>query len=209
MRTAGVDLAAQDTGTALAVVDWEPGRARLVRLQIGVSDRDVLDAVADATKTGLDAPLGWPAPFVEFLAAHHPGQGIVPTGLTGAQWRKTLTARATDLHVAHTTGVHPLSVSADKIAHVALRAAGLQVTLAANGTPVDRTGGGPLAETYPAATLKCWGFPHQGYKNSTKAPAALPALLRTGGREPPRPRQPWTRDAQEVPRLTPRPCKLA
>jgi hypothetical protein len=33
---------------------------------------------------------------------------------------------------------------------------------------VDRAGTGPIAEVYPAASLRSWGMTHHGYKHKTK-----------------------------------------
>lgn len=77
--------------------------------------------------------------------------------------------------------MRPLSVAADRIAAVAMRGAGLLGALAACGAPVDRAGGGMLIETYPAAALRQWGLPYQGYKgprNLVALDAVAAALLR-------------------------------
>jgi hypothetical protein len=105
--TLGVDLAAADERTALAVVEWRDGGAEIQEAQLGVDD---------------------------------------------------------DAMVRAETGLIPLSVSADRIAHAAFRAALLLTRLAESGTPVDRTGEGPVAEIYPAACLRRWGLTHRGYK---------------------------------------------
>jgi predicted nuclease with RNAse H fold len=72
--------------------------------------------------------------------------------------------RRTDLFVHEQLGLTPLSVSADRIAHVALRCAVLLTKLGAAGQPVDRSGSGPVAEVYPAASQRSWGLDHRGYK---------------------------------------------
>lgn len=41
---------------------------------------------------------------------------------------------------------------------------------------VDRSGAGPVVEVYPAASLKLWGLPHQGYKRQANT-AALACLI--------------------------------
>ncbi len=113
---------------------------------------------------------------MEFLLAHRTGQVSPPVGLSGLQWRRTLSRRATDLACEAATGVRPLAVAADRIAAVAMRGAGLLGALAAAGEPVDRAGGGRVVECYPAAALSCWDLSHQGYKRAAGA-AALSALL--------------------------------
>jgi predicted nuclease with RNAse H fold len=40
--------------------------------------------------------------------------------------------------------------------------------LNARGQPVDRSGAGPVAEVYPAASLRAWGLYRQGYKQPAK-----------------------------------------
>ena len=70
----------------------------------------------------------------------------------------------------------PLSVPADRIAHVALRCAVLLSKLDAAGRPVDRAaGGGAVVEVYPAASLREWGLRHRGYKQPRR-PDALAAV---------------------------------
>ena len=38
--------------------------------------------------------------------------------------------------------------------------------MAGQGSPVDRAGGGVVVEVYPAASLRIWRLPHQGYKGT-------------------------------------------
>ena len=72
--------------------------------------------------------------------------------------------RRTDLFVRDKLRLVPMSVSADRIAHVALRCAVLLAKLDASGRPVDRSGTGAVVEVYPAASLRGWGLRHRGYK---------------------------------------------
>jgi hypothetical protein len=74
--------------------------------------------------------------------------------------------RRTDLFVHEQLGLTPLSVSADRIAHVALRCAALLTKLEAVHGPVDRVGSGPVAEVYPAASLRSWGLDDHGCKQT-------------------------------------------
>jgi predicted nuclease with RNAse H fold len=159
--TLGVDLAAADERTALAVIEWRAGEAEVKRLQLGVSDDEIVAAVANADHAGIDAPFGWPMPFRDLVngAISLPGKDESP-----AQWRRKMAYRTTDEVVRAETGLIPLSVSADRIAHAAFRAALLLTRLAAMGFPVDRTGEGTVAEMYPAACLRRWGLTHRGYK---------------------------------------------
>ncbi|MEV4802409.1 DUF429 domain-containing protein [Nonomuraea sp. NPDC049421] len=164
--TVGVDLAAEPPRTALARLDWSPGRAHLTRLDLGADDATCLEAMITADKTGIDCPLGWPAPFIDFITAHREGNVTVPPGVPGLTWRRALTHRLTDHVVQTRTGLRPLSPSADRIGHTTMRCAALLAGLASYGHPVDRRGTGAVAEVYPAASLKLWGLPHQGYKRS-------------------------------------------
>jgi predicted nuclease with RNAse H fold len=165
MLTVGVDLAAEAERTAVARIEWSSGRARIREVVCGADDGVIVAAIAEAHKAGIDCPLGWPDEFVAFVAAHRAGHVTIPAGITGREWRRGLTLRLTDRVVAAETGLTPLSVSADRIGHVALRCAGLLAQLAGQGQAVDRTGGGTVVEVYPAASLKVWGFDrHRGYK---------------------------------------------
>jgi predicted nuclease with RNAse H fold len=171
MLTVGVDLAAEPSRTALAAIAWDIGKAQVSDLVLGADDDAIMASLADADKVGINCPLGWPAPFVAFLTAHQTGDVIVPSGLTGQQWRRQLAWRLSDEVVRERTGLIPLSVAADRIGHAAMRCAGLLAKMASQRHPVDRCGTGPVAEVYPAASLKCWGLPWRGYK---QPPNALP-----------------------------------
>lgn len=162
--TLGVDLAAADVRTAMAMVEWAPGRAIVREVQVGVSDQQIVKAIAEVDKVGLDCPLGWPEPFVAFLAAHRAGHVPPPPEGDGAEWRRRLAFRLTDEVVRRETGLVPLSVAADRIGHAAFRCAGLLARLADQGQPVDRCGNGVVVEVYPAASLRRWGLTHRGYK---------------------------------------------
>ena len=72
----------------------------------------------------MDVPVGWPAPFRALLAgACDPDGGALGAG--GPAWRREMTLRETDHAVTARTGLRPLSVAADRIAHPALRWAAL------------------------------------------------------------------------------------
>lgn len=85
----------------------------------------------------------------------------LPEEVAGHDWRRQLAFRRTDEPVRAATGLVPLSVAADRIAHPAMRCAGLLARLALEGQPVDRSGSGVVVEVYPAASLKQWGLPHR------------------------------------------------
>ena len=69
-----------------------------------------------------------------------------------------LTMRRIDVVVHEQLRLTPLSVSADRIAHVAFRCAVLLAKLDAADAPVDRSGSGPVTEIYPAASLHSWAL---------------------------------------------------
>lgn len=172
MLTAGVDLSTQRGKTAVAVVRWDGGSARVTDCYRPTDDGFVLDLVRGAAKVGVDSPLGWPDEFVRFLTDHSVAAVEVRAGETGEQQRRRLTWRLTD-QVVRAAGHQPLTVAADKIGHVAMRAARLLALLAAEQLPVDRAGSGVVVEVYPAASLKRWGFAHRQYKGTANTGARL------------------------------------
>jgi predicted nuclease with RNAse H fold len=172
--TAGLDLAAMPERTALASIEWAGRRAVIRDLICPAGDGVILEAIGQAGKTGIDCPLGWPDAFVDFVAAHRSGHVGLPRDGTGTGWRRELTMRRTDVFVRDRLHLVPLSVSADRIAHVALRCAVLLAKLDALGRPVDRSGAGAVVEVYPAASLRGWGLRHRGYKQP-RTPEVLAA----------------------------------
>ncbi|AZZ80532.1 MULTISPECIES: DUF429 domain-containing protein [Gordonia] len=161
MRTVGVDLSASPAKTAVAVLDWFDDRTELVDLVVGADDAEIRRLVDGATRIGIDSPFGWPDDFVEFVVAHHRG-GLVPgRKLDDIANRRPLALRRTDRWIAESGLGRPLSVSADQIAHVAFRCAGLLADLGVE----DRVEGWAV-EAYPAGALKRWGLTSRGYKRA-------------------------------------------
>lgn len=162
LKTIGVDLASQPRTTAACVIEWSPDfRTGSVRdVQVGLDDQALLDLMSEArvAKIGIDAPFGWPVEFVEALVAYS----------ERFEWpfdRSLLLLRATDREVKRLSGQRPLSVSTDRIAHAAMRCAGLLVALnVRHGISIDRCGTGRVVEVYPAAALRQWGFEPRGYR---------------------------------------------
>lgn len=176
MQTLGIDLAASPEKTGVAWLDWTGGEVRVTDLHVGATDDELLKAMSAADKTGIDCPLGWPREFVAFISKHQDDHVVIEAGLA-ADWRRRLSYRETDLHLKRTVqGIQGLSVSADRIGVTTMRCAALLSQLAAMGLPVARTGSGPVAEVYPAASLARWGFNHKGYKG-TKAQARRGQLV--------------------------------
>lgn len=182
-RYVGIDLAAQPRSTALALLRETGERCVLDEVRVGAEDASLIEAVTGAAKAGVDVPLGWPRRFVALLAAHAVHEQPAPES-TGDDWRRGLAMRATDLEVRRRTGLTPLSVATDRIAHPALRWAGIEARLRERGLDVAREGSGVICEVYPAAALRTWGLAHRGYKGvKNQVPrAALVASL--SGRVP-------------------------
>lgn len=173
VRTAGVDLAAEPAGTALAILEWDASRASLIDLRRGVTDDIIVSAASGVQKIGIDCALGWPREFVEFLVQHGRVAEIPDEIDGGMAWRRRLAYRETDRQVRAVTGRWPLSVATDRLGVTALRAAGLLSRLAAAGVDVDRSGQGSVVEVYPGASLRLWSLHTAGYKTSTDARAVL------------------------------------
>lgn len=183
MLTAGIDLSADPRKTGVATLSWvddcvtatATATATVMTVEIGRhSDADLADLIRSVDKAGIDCPLGWPTAFVDYLIAHRAGGRdlIVPPT------RHPLTNRATDLHLRQAVRLQPLSVSADRIGAAAMRCAAILSGLTREGVEVDRTGrSGPVVEVYPAAALKLWDLPHQGYKGREAANARRRAAL--------------------------------
>lgn len=190
MLIAGLDLAAEPKGTALALIDWSPGRAELVSLTLGIDDDAIVSAVANCEKLGIDCALGWPIAFVDFLRQHSNIDAPQHDFDGGIESRRQLAYRETDRHVREVTGRWPLSVSTDRLGMTAIRCAGLLSKLSvASGAPgrhpnlnsdpsqpnhpIDRSGSGRVVEIYPGASLRLWGFDTAGYRNSPDVRARL------------------------------------
>ncbi|WP_255769219.1 DUF429 domain-containing protein [Pseudarthrobacter sulfonivorans] len=164
MRTLGVDLAAAAKKTAVAVLNWNAGAARLEHLALGVEDEEIVQLFGTSSMTGVDCPVGWPDAFLPFLTGHLNLDADAVLGHDGIEGRRLLAYRDTDRFVTAHTGLIPLSVSADRLAHPAMRCAVIQAKIAAEYGPQARDGSGRLAEVYPAASLKTWGLLARGYK---------------------------------------------
>jgi predicted nuclease with RNAse H fold len=164
MRTLGVDLAAAAKKTAAAVVEWDDGAARLAHLSLDVGDEEILRLFGTSDMTGIDSPLGWPDAFLPFIAGHLNFDPHPVLDHDGIEGRRLLAYRDTDRFVTGHTGLIPLSVSADRLAHPAMRCAVIQAKIAREYGPQARDGSGRLAEVYPAASLKLWGIHARGYK---------------------------------------------
>lgn len=172
VRFAGVDLAAQPATTAVAVLAFTEGRAVVEEIVCPADDEAILRIAEGCVKVGIDAPLGWPDRFVDYLGQHRAGtQESMDAGPAG-QWLDERTYRVTDLRLRADSSpalrrISPLSAAADKLGRTTLRCASLQARmLAAWGRDeVRRDGSGRIVEVCPAASLAMWGLPHSGYKS--------------------------------------------
>jgi len=169
-RTAGVDLASQVDNTAACVIEWRDRSARIVELHDAFDDVGITRLLHSVAKVGLDVPFGWPISFVEALQQHS-HDGTWPLDYRHGLSRE-FRYRQTDLWLQTLPlGDHghlpaPLSVSTDRIAIPAMRAAAL---LGAITPRLALDGSAVAVEVYPAAALLRWGYPSRGYKGRTNA----------------------------------------
>lgn len=166
MLIAGLDLAAEPKGTAIATLEWSEGQAQLIDLQVGVADESIIELALSVEKLGIDCALGWPVEFVDFINAY--SAGTIPSeGFDGGiDWRRKLAYRETDREVRRVTGRWPLSVSTDRLGMTAMRCAGILSKLQSAGVEIDKSGRGKVVEIYPAASMRIWGLQIAGYRNS-------------------------------------------
>jgi predicted nuclease with RNAse H fold len=177
VRTLGVDLAAATKKTAVAVLEWAGGAARVEHLSLDVADGEIVELFGNSSMTGIDCPVGWPDAFLPFLAGHLAFDAHPVLDYDGIEGRRLLAYRDTDRFVTGQTGLIPLSVSADRLAHPAMRCAVIQAKISQAHGPQARDGSGRLAEVYPAASLKSWGLLGRGYKGRGGAETQRLALL--------------------------------
>jgi predicted nuclease with RNAse H fold len=180
VRTLGVDLAAATKKTAVAVLEWAGGAARLEYLALDVGDQEIVELFGRSAMTGIDCPVGWPDAFLPFIAGHLNFDAHPVLDHDGIEGRRLLAYRDTDRFVTGQTGLIPLSVSADRLAHPAMRCAVIQAKISLDHGPQPRDGSGRLAEVYPAASLKSWGLLARGYKGPGGAETQRLALLLEG-----------------------------
>ncbi len=181
--TLGIDLAAQDKNTAACLLSWSNGAATVTDVRDGsrCGDEALLTLIAtvvrDGGTVGIDAPFGWPDAFIHQLIEYR------DLGRWSAQPKpdapSPLCYRATDVYLkrgsdppAGFKGIHPLSVSTDRIGVVAMRCARLLSRLAEGGIPRDPLGR-QVVEVYPGGALRRWGIAVAGYKHDEAVRVAL------------------------------------
>lgn len=167
--TLGIDLASQPKNTALCWIGWRVAGAAVTSLLEGVDEdgataldderllramRDACHRVSAPAKIAIDSPLGWPVDFVRGVS----DLGSWPVSPGGD--RRRLERRATDHWIRQVAGKQPLSVTTDRIAYPAMRAAGLLSEYSARSAKhVDRTGmTGPICEAYPDPAIRRFGL---------------------------------------------------
>ena len=169
--TLGIDLASKPNKTGFCAIRWGGPAPRLIRLDRGTVEgtglhdkflattirglRDLGFDDAAVTKVAIDAPFGWPDPFVKALQVNQNG-GIWPLGID--EPRAPFERRETDRFIKGKTGKTPLSVSTDRIAYPAMRCAVILGDVADDLGPdaVARDGSGLVCEVYPDPALRFW-----------------------------------------------------
>lgn len=163
MNIIGIDCAAQDknTGLALATYDGDRQMAHVIVTKVGDKDTPIADVVVgwlkgcdEPTLLALDAPLGWPFPLQQALATHMAGEPIAAPA-------REIFFRKTDQQVWEDTTKKPLEIGATWIAwtaHGALRLlgevrqkSGRAIPLVWDCKKVSQT---CAIEVYPAGTLQ-------------------------------------------------------
>ena len=169
--TLGIDLASQPNKTGFCAIRWGGPAPQLIGLDRGAVEgtglhdkflattirglRDLGFDGAAVTKVAIDAPFGWPDPFVKALQVNQNG-GIWPLGID--EPRAPFERRETDRFIKDQTGKTPLSVSTDRIAYPAMRCAVILGDVAEDLGPkaVARDGSGLVCEVYPDPALRFW-----------------------------------------------------
>src|SRR5690625_7134400 len=123
MRFNGIDLAADPKYTGLATLRHNATSLVLETLMVGATDEHLVHAICDGDSTGVDVPLGWPQPFVQFIQ-HQAKQTLDRPAATGPAWRRRPAVRTTDIAVPRSTAPTPLSPSANPTDFAAARLRG-------------------------------------------------------------------------------------
>jgi predicted nuclease with RNAse H fold len=188
-QTLGIDLAGSAKRTAVCRIAWRPGAVD-VEFLTDCDDPALVRLLADSAAAGhwvgIDCPLGWPIDFVSTVVAHSAHAPLPPSADLIRRSDHTalnpLLYRMTDEVIwKQTQSRPPLSVAANLLGVVALRCARLLGEVERDGVPLDRSGlTGPIAEVYPAATLRRWQLSgRESYKRpeSKRARQSIVELL--------------------------------
>ncbi len=103
--TIGVDLSAQAMETAACVLTWADATCCIEHLVVGLDDDAIVDLVGAKrpVKIGIDAPFGWPVPFVQAVTSYTE-TGEWPASAGNRRW---LRLRSTDIATIEETGGPP------------------------------------------------------------------------------------------------------
>ncbi|WP_370062866.1 DUF429 domain-containing protein [Streptacidiphilus sp. MAP5-3] len=162
MLTVGIDLSADRSKTAVAVVDWRHGAAFVETPRLRCTDEELVDLIADLSsddRVGIDTPFGWPAEFVRAVSAHLAGSQWPGRGQDSERYRKDhLRYRLTDQLTWERLRPlsPPLPAPFDRIGAMVARWAHLEDALRARGCRIDRAGTGRVCEVYPKASRHQW-----------------------------------------------------
>lgn len=188
MRVLGIDIASQDAATAACVVEATNGVVRVAEISPVNTNASLKAAASSCAWVGIDAPFGWPVPFVTAVHGWMTRRQWPDTDDEKAEpWRDRKTLRVTDAVVKQLLGHRPLSVSSDKIAYAAMRTVHL---LGCMGAEPDGRGGWITAdrtrvvEVYPAGTLRALDLDVSGYKRRANRAVRTGLAVRVGERWP-------------------------
>lgn len=172
MITLGIDLSSKATNTFACRIEWQKdGSGSIAKPEPHCDDEKLHSFISKADSIGIDAPFGWPVPFSQAVA-----DWTIQGWIGEESFQKSMRFRTTDIAVHGAVNFWPLSVSTDRIALPAMRAMALLQKVGVG----DKSGKhGRFFEVYPAATLKKWGLPFNGYKSDGQRGAGA-ALARRG-----------------------------
>ena len=167
-RIVGIDCATDPKKVGLALVERVGSHFRLASTacSLGNPAREIAEWVRQPGRTllTLDAPLGWPSPMGEALAAHEAGQPL-------PELANQLFRRDTDRMMYARFKKTSLDVGADRIARTAHWALSLLADLRSSLGELIPLAWSPkfeervaAIEVYPAATIMSRGISIKGYK---------------------------------------------
>ena len=151
--------------------------ARLVAPGTRRDDAEIVRLFGCSDLTGIDCPVGWPDAFLPFIAGHLAGN-TQPVLEHGRHRRPPAAGIPGHRPVRHGPDrPDPLSVSADRVAHPAMRCAVINGEIGQEYGLQPRDGSGRLAEVYPAASLKTWPLlPAATRAAADRRPSGWPTL---------------------------------
>jgi len=173
MITVGVDLASQSNDTAIAVVEWGPGRSRALRVVLGADDEMILDEAKRADTIGIGSPFGWPDPFYDFITQNRVGKVDEPRRAATVSGRDEIMYRTTERRVRDWLGLKLMPSTSNMLGSTVLRCAGLQTRLMEDGVAVTRGAGGRVIEVFAPASLMAWGLHEPAYKTQSASRARI------------------------------------